>query len=101
MMSDLSTYCDDCINVLSACQGIVRADAGARRQDVRANAALDSVPADVSQRVRLVDGLVLYRFGGNAGKLGPTSGSRASGACAPDPSASGSRPTATADYPVR
>ena len=46
------------------------------------NAALDSVPADVSQRVRLVDGLVLYRFGANAGKLGPTSGSRASGACA-------------------
>ena len=49
MMSDLSTYCDDCINVLSACQGIVRADAGVRRQDVRANTALDSVAADVSQ----------------------------------------------------
>jgi hypothetical protein len=82
MMSALSTYCGRLYQCFVGMSRDVRADAGVRRQHVRGNAALDSVPTDVSQRVRLVNGLVLYRFGGNAGKLGPTSDSRDSGTCA-------------------
>src|SRR5207237_5241975 len=48
----------------------------AKREHVGASADLDSVVSEISQQVRLLDGLVRYRFGGNAELMGAWASAR-------------------------
>src|SRR5207237_2154834 len=48
----------------------------AKREHVGASADLDSVVSEISQQVRSLDGLVRYRFGGNAELMGAWASAR-------------------------
>jgi len=48
----------------------------AKREHVGASADLDSVVSEISQQVRLLDGPVRYRFGGNAELMGAWASAR-------------------------
>src|SRR5207302_9606788 len=54
----------------------LEATRGARREHVGASADLESVVSEISQQVRLLDGLVRYRFGGNAELMGAWASAR-------------------------
>jgi len=54
----------------------VGATLAAKREHVGATSDLDSVVSEISQRVRLLDGLVRYRFGGNAELMGAWASAR-------------------------
>jgi len=54
----------------------LEATRAAKREHVGASADLDSVVSEISQQVRLLDGLVRYRFGGNAELMGAWASAR-------------------------
>ena len=58
------------------CTARFDAPRAAKREHVGASADLDSVVSEISQQVRLLDGLVRYRFGGNAELMGAWASAR-------------------------
>ena len=61
---------DDLAAALTAFEQTLEATRAARREHVGASADLDAVFSEISQQVRLLDGLVRYRFGDNAELMG-------------------------------
>ena len=61
---------DDLAAALTQFERTLEATRAARREHVGASADLESVAAEVSLQVRLLDGLVRYRFGDNAELMG-------------------------------
>jgi len=55
---------DDLAAALTQFEHTLEATRAAKREHVGASADLDSVVSEISQQVRLLDGLVRYRFGG-------------------------------------
>ena len=67
---------DDLAAALTAFEQTLEATRAARREHVGASADLDAVFSDISQHVRLLDGLVRYRFGDNAELMGAWASAR-------------------------
>jgi len=67
---------DDLAAALTAFEQTLEATRAARREHVGASADLDAVFSEISQQVRLVDGLVRYRFGDNAELMGAWASAR-------------------------
>ena len=67
---------DDLAAALTAFEQTLEATRAARREHVGASADLDAVFSEISQQVRLLDGLVRYRFGDNAELLGAWASAR-------------------------
>jgi hypothetical protein len=61
---------DDLAAALTEFERTLEATRAARREHVGASADLESVAAEISLQVRLLDGVVRYRFGGNAELMG-------------------------------
>jgi len=61
---------DDLAAALTQFEQTLEATRAARREHVGASADLESVVAEISLQVRLLDGLVRYRFGDNAELMG-------------------------------
>jgi len=61
---------DDLAAALTQFERTLEATRAARREHVGASADLESVAAEISLQVRLLDGVVRYRFGGNAELMG-------------------------------
>jgi len=71
---------DDLAAALTAFKQTLEATRAARREHVGASADLDAVFSEISQQVRLLDGLVRYRFGENAELMGAWASARSVGA---------------------
>jgi hypothetical protein len=67
---------DDLAAALTQFEQTLEATRAARREHVGASADLESVVAEISLQVRLLDGLVRYRFGGNAELMGAWASAR-------------------------
>src|SRR3989440_9395759 len=67
---------DDLAAALTQFEHTLEATRAAKREHVGASADLDSVVSEISQQVRLLDGLVRYRFGGNAELMGAWASAR-------------------------
>ena len=67
---------DDLAAALTAFEQTLEATRAARREHVGASADLDAVFSEISQQVRLLDGLVRYRFGDNAELMGAWASAR-------------------------
>lgn len=67
---------DDLAAALTQFEQTLEATRAARREHVGASADLESVVAEISQQVRLLDGLVRYRFGGDAELMGAWASAR-------------------------
>ncbi len=66
----------DLAAALTAFEQTLEATRAARREHVGASADLDAVFSEISQQVRLLDGLVRYRFGDNAELMGAWASAR-------------------------
>ncbi|HYL57000.1 MAG TPA: hypothetical protein VEU73_15620 [Gemmatimonadales bacterium] len=67
---------DDLAAALTQFEQTLEATRAARREHVGASADLESVVAEISLQVRLLDGLVRYRFGANAELMGAWASAR-------------------------
>lgn len=67
---------DDLAAALTEFEQTLEATRAAKREHVGASADLDSVVSEISQQVRLLDGLVRYRFGDNAELMGAWASAR-------------------------
>ena len=67
---------DDLAAALTAFEQTLEATRAARLEHVGASADLDAVFSEISQQVRLLDGLVRYRFGENAELMGAWASAR-------------------------
>jgi hypothetical protein len=67
---------DDLAAALTQFERTLEATRAARREHVGASADLESVAAEISLQVRLLDGVVRYRFGANAELMGAWASAR-------------------------
>ena len=67
---------DDLSQALAAFEQTLEASRAGRRDHVGASADLQAVASEISDQVRLLDGLVRYQFGGNAELMGAWASAR-------------------------
>jgi hypothetical protein len=67
---------DDLARAVTQFEQTLEATRAARREHVGASADLDAVFTEISQQVRLLDGLVRYRFGDNVELMGAWASAR-------------------------
>ncbi len=71
-----ATLLDDLAAALAQFEQTLAATRAGRRDHVGASADLKSVTAEITKQVRLLDGLVRYRFGDNAELMGAWTSAR-------------------------
>ena len=67
---------DDLQAALSELENTLEASRTGRREHVGASADLQAVASQITEQVRLLDGLVRYQFGGNVGLMGAWASAR-------------------------